>query len=527
MSCSLLGLVQVAAPALVAAVAVLWVFVLIAVYAWVIKPIMEWTSRVDGGFIKRIALWPLRKASEAADRFAREQIAALSRWAAASGAPLAVVFFQLADVVVRVAGTFGDMSEQIYEALWTLTNETVPDKIAAALVPVRAQLTRQAERLDDIEFLNRGAAVIYGDVLRALPWGVPGSYLGNLATFGDRFVQLWNHYYNVTRVQLQDIVQEQIPDLVRGLAALEQRVAVGIDARLDALRADISGLQRTLLDEVFPRLAAVEDGLDALADAIFGPIEGGLTDILRRLGALELEVFTRIPERFAGIEAALQQLRDELEQGVETGLAAFRARIEAIEQTLAENVLPRLDAMQAALDALAEEVFGDVGQGLVAILQQLDALRQYVFGQLTTQIELAIGRIEGIETLLRENVLPRLAGLEALLEPVAFGALVLATMRRVAPNLFCRNVTRASEALCAQSDSWLDELLAIGLPVLVLADICDLARAAQGAVGLIVDVLSPIALGAGSALACSGRPAAGLLPLSLTDLPDDSAAVAL
>lgn len=524
---STLGLVHIAAGLALAAATVCVVIILIGIWSWVILPITEWATKPQGGLFKRIALWPVRKTAEGIQRLNREAIAAMSRFVAANAAPLVLMLAQLADVVQRLAGTLGDMSEQIHEALWTLRHETLPDAITAALIPIRAQLGRHTDRLDQLEDLNRGVAVAIGDTLRALPWGVPGGLVTNFQTLGDRFAQLWQHYWNTTRPQLNRVLDELIPELRRDLSDLAQRVAVGIDARLDALGARIATLERELTDFLSPRLDAMQQAIDALSEQIFGPVAGGLVALLERVGALELEVFTRIPERFAGLDDALARLRVELEQGIATGVAAFRERLEAVELAVGTLIPARLDAIEAAVNALAAEIFGEVGAGLVAIMQRLDALQGYVFGELREQVELQLGRIEGIETLLRENVLPRLAALEAMLEPVAFGALVLATMRRVAPNLFCRNVTRASEALCAQPDSFIDDLLAIGLPLLVLADICGLARLARGAAGLAVDALSPIVLGAGQALECGGDPPAAMLPLNLTDLPSTSAAVAL
>jgi hypothetical protein len=465
--------------------ALVWLVGLAYLYMVVVYPVIEWITAPRGGFFTRKALKPLRALAASADRFAREQLAALNRWIAANQRPATIVLLQFADVTNRVAGTLGDMAEQTHAALWTLNHETIPRKIQAALIPLRNQLDRHTDRLDELEDLNRRVAVEVGDTLRALPWGVPGGYVTNIATFLGRFVQLWEHYWNTTRTQLNTLLADTIPELRRDIADLARRLDVQIDARFDALGNRISDLERWRENVVMPRIEALTEAVDALSEQIFDPVVGGLVALLERVGELERQLREDVAERIAELERGLAELRTDLEEGVRTGLEAFRERIEALELQAFTQLPQQIAAMQLAIDAIAAEVFDEVGAGLALLTARIVELEQWVFGQLGPKIDLALGRIEAIEAQIRDDFLPRLRAIEDILAPAAFAAFVLAALRVSAPYLFCRNVVTAATEACAAPADLIDDLLLAAFFLIGGISIVELARELQGITGFV------------------------------------------
>lgn len=519
---------------MVVALGALFAFICAGTYVFIIQPLLTWlpgSSKKKGGkvigFFVDVANILPRAIANKVERFTKEHVALLLRTYVNGIDPLVVFVLQLDVLATRIAGTLADQSEQIYEALRILRRVTIPQLITQALTPIRAQLGRHTERLDALEDLNRRAATVYGDVLRALPWGVPGTLIGNLDAFGARFVQLWRHYWDVTRDQLRVLLDETIPELRRDVADLARRLDVQIDERFDALGRRLTAVERAVEQLIPDRLAALEAGLDALAREVFGEVGTGLVALIQRVVELERLVQDTIAVRLAELEAGLAQLRFDMEEGIRTGLGVFAERLEAVELAIGTLIPSQIEALRLAVDALAAEIFGEVGEGLAALTARIVALEQYVFGELREQIDLQLGRIEGIEARIRDVILPRLDELEALLAPAAFAALVLATMRRVAPNLFCRNVTRTTEALCAADPGLIDDLLALLLPALVLADLCTFARMMREAAGPLVGLLSPIVLGAADMVECRGAGEPPNLPLRTTALPQPTAALAL
>ena len=432
------------------------------------RPILDFFTKRGGGWVGGLIRWVTRPLVRRIEDFVREHVSAMRRQFYANETMLVVALDSLSDVATRLAGTLGDQAEQIYTALWTLNHETIPRKIEAALTPVRNRLDRHTDRLDALEDLNRRVAVTFGDVLRELPWGVPGGYVTNFETFGARFVQLWRHYWDTTRVQLNRLFDETIPELRRDIADLANRLDVQIDARFDALAARLSDLERWRENVVMPRLQALTEAVDVLAAEIFGEIDRGFAALLERIGQLEAQLEQVIPAEIASLRDALAQLRLELEQGIATGLEAFRERIGSLELEVFTEIPQRLAAMQLALDTLAAEVFTEVGAGLGVLTERIVALEQYVFGELRPLLDLTIGRIEAVETQIRDDVLPRLRSIEGLLEPAAFAVAVGVAMRAIAPNLFCRNVTTATQRLCGLDENLIAQLLA-GTMVFALA----------------------------------------------------------
>lgn len=463
----------------VAAGAVAGVIVLVYIANFAVRPIIDWITKPGEGFLGRAIRWVTRPITDRVNEWYREYMNALRRFVFVNQRPLVLLMNQVADVTQRTAGTIGDMSEQIYEALWTLNHETVPRKINAAIVPLRNIVDRHTGRLDALEDLNRRVAVEIGDTLRALPWGVPGGYVTNFATFFGTYVQLWQHYWNTTREQLNTLLQDTVPELRRDLADLAQRVEQGIDARLDALRADLNALESRIENAVMPRIAALELALEALDRDLLEEVGEALLPLAQRVVALEQWRELIVEPALQTLTDGLAQLRTELEQGIETGLELFRERLEALELEVFTEIPSRIAALQTAVDALAAEVFTEVGAGLAQLTQRIVDIETRIGTIILPAIELLEAGLEALRQRIDTVILPRIEALEAVLEPVAFGALVLATLRTLAPNLFCRNTTTVTQRICALDENMLAQLLA-GTMIFALAlDPRIIARAGQ------------------------------------------------
>lgn len=446
------------------------------------KPRTGW-HRVTG-FLKDVTYILPRALKAKVEQFALEHIGVLLRTAGAAAPPVTAAINQFEDMQRRILGTLEDGAEQTFRALWTLNHETMPRRITQALVPIRNTLTNHTRRLDDIEDLNRRVAVSLGNTLRQLPWGVPGGYVTNFQTFLDRFVQLWRHYWDVTRDQLNTLLGQTIPQIRQDVSDLSRRLDVQIDARFDALTNRISDLERWRENVVMPRLSALTEAVDFLSDQVFGPVAGGLTAMLERIGEIERQLREDVAERFAELERGLAQLRLELEQGVETGLEVIRGRIEDLEREVFEVLPATLAAMQLAIDTLAQEVFDEVGVGLTALTARIVAIEQDIQNRILPGFDAILGRITAIEAQIRDDILPRLRAIEDLLAPAAFAALILATLRQSAPYLFCRNVVTAAERACAAPEDRIDELLDLTFLLIGGISIIELARELQAITGV-------------------------------------------
>lgn len=117
------------------------------------------------------------------------------------------------------------------------------------------------------------------------------------------------------------------------------------------------------------------------------------------------------------------------------------------------------------------------------------------------------------------NLAARLRALEQALAAGAVGAVAVAAMTRFWPYWQCTNVRRFNRGLCRLPVGALDDLLGAGLTILVLSDVCAMARVIRDGANAALPALRELVLGGGELFDCAdiGRPAA--LPLTLTTLP--------
>lgn len=417
----------------------LWVFVLIALYAWVIKPLTEWLTKPGGGFFRRVALWPVRKSASAVERLMREQIAALKRYLAANMTPLVLLFDQWAEVTNRLAGTLGDMSEQIYTALWTLNHETIPRKINAALVPIRNVLTNHTNRLDALEDLNRRVGNAIVDGLRLLPWGAGGSYVANFQRWIASYVHLWQYVFGQVQTRLNTLWDTRVPDLERAVNILRERLDDIDIPNLQGIRNRLERLEDQAYDLLPARIRDLEVAVDALTELVTGVSGASLLELFTRVQVLEQQMAELLGTEIAPLLQRVTALETKVQEWIDEGLDTLFDRVAELERQLREDVETRFRTLELKVDSLADAILGEI----------------------SADFDLIVGRIVALEMQIENEILPELRRLAGILEPAALAALILLTLKNAAPNLFCRNVTEATKAACAVEDQWMDDLLAL------------------------------------------------------------------
>lgn len=435
----MLGFVIILAPAAVLATGALLCLILALFYVLYLQPLLDWATRKSGGFLGSLIRWVTSPVTNFVKGFTQRHIALLMRSFLSGIAPIVTMLNQLTELVQRTYGTLEDMSEQILEALSTLRHETLPREIAEALAPLKAQLARHTDRLDTLERLNQQAAVLVGTALRALPWGVPGTYVGNIDAWLDSYRHLWNQTFNFIAPRLETLRTDVVPQLVRDVERLTARLDTFTEHGLDTIIRRVETLEERVQRVIEPQLETVLQSVDTL----FGMVTGQVTDTL-----------TTLFQRVATLETQLEQLAG-------TAVATLAERVAALETQLRDDLVPRIRQLETKVELLLEQAFGELTADLSALVRRID--------QLETQLETV--------------VLPRITALEALLAPAAFAAAVAVAMRTIAPNLFCRNVTTITQRACATDENFLAELLAGTLLWALVLDPRVIARAGQELTG--------------------------------------------
>lgn len=253
-------------------------------YSILFKPLIEifpqkpraGFSRVTG-FFKDITYILPRALKKKATAFAIEHINVLLRAAASVAPPVTAALNQYEEMTRRIVGTLEAMGEQTFRALWVLNHETIPRKITAALVPVRATLTRHTDRLDNIEDLNRRVAVVVGTGLRSLPWGAPGSYVGNFDAWWDSYRHLWTQFFGIAQPRIAELWSERVESLRDRFNELETRVTTIREEALPAIRQRIGRAEERLDGITSDPLAWIIGALGTVAGV------AALTVLLRRI----------------------------------------------------------------------------------------------------------------------------------------------------------------------------------------------------------------------------------------------------
>lgn len=245
----MLGLAPLLAPAGIAAGTAVVILLLLLGYFVLFRPFLDamgLQAPSGGGLLKRIAYWPVRKVVGRIESFVKGHLASLSYTYLGKARAAVKLLDGITEVTRRLAGTLGDMSAQLFTALQTLRRVTIPQLIEQAVAPLRAQLTRIVGRLDILEGRDAAAAVIYGNLLRALPWGVGGDYIPNLSAWANTYKHLWTQTFDFLAPKLEQVRTVWFPAVWERLTVLERLVEAIREVGLPAIRGRLDELESAL-----------------------------------------------------------------------------------------------------------------------------------------------------------------------------------------------------------------------------------------------------------------------------------------
>lgn len=166
------------------------------------------------------------------------------------------------------------------------------------------------------------------------------------------------------------------------------------------------------------------------------------------------------------VAAGLRSLPWGVPGGITNRFAAFFNAFEHIWDQVFKHIIPRLDLIQYTT---LPRIAGDVAD----IFDDL-----YKTGRNSLpNIRRRLANLEGDFAGIFSNPL---AWLEALLLGTAGLAMLARVLAKVAPELFCRNTTKAARALCAADPTAFDGLLELLVAGAILANFHDYVRLMQG-----------------------------------------------
>lgn len=465
--------VVILAPALSIAMFALICLILVLGYFVIIKPAVDWVFDDSPGFLGRAIRWVARPAVSALDRFVQHHIELLSRSFVSGIPPLVTIVNQLAVLVQHTYGTLDDMATQILQALQILRHETIPNEIEKAVKPLVTTITKHTTRLNTLEHLNSQVAQVIGNGLRALPWGVPGTYVGNFAAWWKTYEKLWDQVFSHLTPQLNTLRTQTVPQLRRDLNAvigslgqLTTEVGGQVDSRLDRLENAVNL-------ELRPTVNSLVQSVNALYAAVSGQVATEFVQLFGRVGQLE----TQLQAIVTGTLQPLEQRVGQLETTVQTTLT-----------TAVQTITQRLTTVETQLQTLVGTTTATIAQRVTDLETQVSRIVLDIPGEITIGIATVTQRVTDLETYVRTQLEPRITAIEKLLVPAALAATVVAIMRTAFPNLFCRNTTSVTQRLCQLDENLIADLLAGTLVFAVVLDPRIIAESGQALTGAMSDL---------------------------------------
>lgn len=492
-----------------------------------LQPWIDALSKRTPGFVGRFIRWAAGPVVNTLKNWYHGFLAYLTKSFNGAAAPLVLMLNQQAALIEETYRTLGDLSLETWRTIDTLTRTTIPREIGKGLNGVKGTLQNHTTRLNTLESLNQQVAVIVGNGLRALPWGVAGSYVGNIDRWWDSYKHLWNQTFNFIAPKLGELTGVTVPALERAVTRLTARVDALSEAGLEALTARIVQLETWRENVVMPRLEALREADELLTEMVLGLANVSLADLFERVGALETQLEQRIATLTESFEERVAALELELEELLGTATATLLERVQTLEQQIADFVGTATATLAQRVTEIEAQLEAFVGTQTAALAERVTALETALETRIRLELDGLLGRIETLEQSIATVIVPAINRLEAILEPAAFAALVLATMRTVAPNLFCRNVTETSKRICSADPGLIDDVLAFAFPLLALADICALAHLIRSAADAFEPVLRGVLAGLSAVADCSSIEPAPDLALRAAALPTPTAAIAL
>lgn len=184
-----------------------------------------------------------------------------------------------------------------------------------------------------------------------------------------------------------------------------------------------------------------------------------LADSLAWLGASTLHALGNLTT------GTIPKVATTIVRPVATDLRGLRRALTAETRHLEHELVRRAKAIEAEL----ARDFGKAWRGI-----------DYLTGSLPHRIALALRGVEADVGRLDhavDHVIPRrLTRLEKYLGAGVFTGAVVAALTRVFPWWQCRNVRKVARELCRFPSQLLDDLLGVGIAVLVWSDLCEISR---------------------------------------------------
>lgn len=297
-------------------------------------------------------------------------------------------------------------------------------------------------------------------------------------------------------------IEEWVGDRSGGL--FKRLVYWGVNKVIGKVKEFAQHHSRILINSYLARakpLIALIGNVQELALRVAGSFGDNAEATYRALRTLRTVTIPRL------IEAAVAPVRVQAAQARQLALqtaqrldqaqaqlgAALRAEAFGTWSTLAAQLV----GMARALGDLHRKVWNDLAPKVQTLQKRVFETIEVQIRSLTRQafvvlperlerVELQVGRIVsalgGLTAEAREQ-------LEKLLNPALFALAVLTAMQALAPNLFCRNTTAATQALCRQDENAIRDLLAGALVFAIALNPREVAAAGQSLTGILGGVI--------------------------------------
>jgi len=234
----------------------------------------------------------------------------------------------------------------------------------------------------------------------------------------------------------------------------------------------------------------IADGLDGL-EASAARLWDGLAWLVRETGDALVDFGTDVHAAIAGVVGG------EIPTQIKAGTAPIDRRLDGVNRRTTERARAEALVRARGIDAVNKRI----GELVLPRIRALDQTVADVIG------------------FTRRNLAIRLSRLEKLIAAGAIGAVAVAAMTRVFPYWQCTNVRRFNRSLCRLPIGLLDDLLGVGLAVLVMSDVCRMASLMRQAAEAALPALRGLVAVVDAATQCTSFPKPLALPLAATELP--------
>jgi hypothetical protein len=260
----------------------------------------------------------------------------------------------------------------------------------------------------------------------------------------------------------------------------------------------------------------IADGINSVESAA-ARLWDGLAWLVRETGDALVAFGADVHDAIDGI------VRGEIPTQVRAGTAQIDTRLDGVNRR--QNAQARAEAL--ARSRGIDAVNRDLTREELARQRGIDAVQRRITELVMPRIRALDQTIADVVGFTRRNLAIRMRHVEQALAAGAIGAIALAAVTRVFPYWQCTNVRRFNRALCRLPIGLLDDLLGVGLAVLVMADVCRLASLMRRAAVASLPALRGLVAVVDAATHCTTFPKPPALPIAATELPASENLVAL